>query len=114
VADQHRRGDLVGHLAQARDQLVRAGTVELVLIANVRRDQRGLDALERLARAARGRAEDELGDEVMLAQVARDRLGGAPSPFRQRPVVVRQSGLVPAGLGVAQEVEALRAQRCLA
>src|ERR687898_437574 len=107
VSDEHHRGDVIRHAVQALEQHVGARAVELGLVSYGHRPERRLKPLERFACAPRGRAQHELGRDVMLAQVARDRAGGAPAPARERPFVIGQLGLLPAGLRVAQQVETL-------
>lgn len=80
VADDHHRGDVVRHPAQALEEDPRARAVELGLVSHGHRPERRLDTRERLSRAARRRAQHELGRDLMLAQVPRDRTGGTPSP----------------------------------
>src|SRR5262249_11055646 len=61
--------------------------------------------LERLARARGRRAEDELGLDAEGAEMLGDSLRVAPAARRERPLVIRESRIVPARLRVPEEVE---------
>ncbi len=57
----HQHGlDVVGHQADAREELIRGGSVQLVLDDDGRAAERRPQELERLARSRGGRAEHEL------------------------------------------------------
>jgi hypothetical protein len=106
VADHQHRPDIVGQAAQAREQVVGARAVQLALHAHLRVPERGLDPLERLARAAGSRAQHQLRLELPRAHVLGDPLRRPLAAPRQRTVVVRQLGVLPTRLGVPQEVHA--------
>jgi hypothetical protein len=60
---------------------------------------------ERLARARRRGAKDELGPRVERAQVLGDPLRVPAPARRQRPLTIREPWVSPAGLRVPEEIE---------
>lgn len=80
VTDHESRVDAVLQPPQAKEQLLGAGAVELVLDPHLRAPtEAGLDQLKRLPSAERGRTEDHLGGDPVLAEVLGEALRGAAS-----------------------------------
>jgi hypothetical protein len=69
--------------------------------------ERRCDQLERLPSPPGRRAEDERRTDPLAIKVLGDPGGGAPPAGRKRPLVIDEDGVVPARLGVAEEVENL-------
>jgi hypothetical protein len=90
VVGDHEDGlDLACHGPEAFEQDRLARGVEAVLDLDARLlAERRPDAVERLLRSNRRRAEDELGADALLLEVAGQTRGCAPSPWGERPVVV--------------------------
>ena len=94
--------------AKSREQLVMRGRVELRRKPSLRLPERRPDRVERLPRSHGRRAEHEVRRRARLPQVPRHLLPRLAATRRKRPVAIREAGLVPARLQVAQEVK-----RCL-
>src|SRR5437660_325130 len=104
VADDHRPLDRVGQPAQAVEQLARPRPVQLLLDLDVHVvAELDADQLQRLPRAGGGRAEDEVGADLLLAQVHGEAARRLPSARGQRPVAVGLAVRRPARLGVAEQ-----------
>jgi hypothetical protein len=61
------------------------------------------DPIERLARATRRRAAHERRRDPFPAQMLRDQVGRAGATRRERPIVIGELRVLPAGLRMAQE-----------
>jgi hypothetical protein len=65
------------------------------------------DGRQRLAGPQRRGAQHHRRPNLRGCQVGRQDFGGSPAPRRQGPVGIGKAGLVPAGLGMAEQPEAL-------
>src|SRR3546814_2293367 len=81
------------------------GLVDVVLQALVDVADLPEHRFERLARAPRRRAQDQVGHQALLLQPAAGGLGLGVAFGRQRPVEVRLPGRGRLGVGVAQRSE---------
>ena len=111
VADQHGRRRPVGQASKPFQELGRSGAVQCPLdpdleaVSHCREDGR-----QGLAGPERGRAQDHARPDVRDGPVGRQQLRGPPTPRRQRPVGIGKARVVPAGLGVAEQPEALHSK----
>jgi len=106
VTDHESRVDGFLQPPQAEEQLFRAGAIELVLDQHSRAPaEAGLDQLQRLPSAERGRTEDHLGSDPVLAEVLGEALRGAASARGQWPIAIGQAVIGPARLGMSEQVE---------
>ncbi len=104
VPDQQDRVDLVTHVPQTVQELVRRGAVELGLDLNL---AGGRDQVKCLARPERGRAEHQRDRDLLAPQVSADPLRRFAPAWRQRAIVIGEPRVVPARLRMAQYQQTL-------
>ena len=96
------------HTSEPVQQLCRSGPVQRPLDPDLEGvPERGEDGRQCLAGPQRRRAQHHRRPDVRGGQVGRQELGGSPAPRRQGPVGIGKAWLVPAGLGMAEQPEAL-------
>ena len=104
VADHHHRAGVLGDAPQALEHVRGAGGVQLGLDRNL---ATRLHTLERLARAARRRADHQLRSDVLVAEMLIEQADRTPAARGERTLVIIKTGVVPARLGVAQYEQSL-------
>jgi hypothetical protein len=108
VSNHHHRVDRRGDGLQALEKVVgvegvdRIVRADLDVCAQTRPDDR-----ERVLRPTRGRTQDERWADLAVPHVPTDALGGSLASRGERAVTVVEGGVVPAGLGVAEEQQRL-------
>jgi hypothetical protein len=108
VADQHHRVDSLGHGANSLQQHVGGSGIELCLEAYGRAGAERLShPLECFACAQSGGAEDKLRFDFVPNEVPCDPLRVAAPSRRQRPILVGESLIKPAGFRVPKEIEGM-------
>lgn len=108
MPDHHHRGDRLWHGANALEQLVCGGGIQLGFYAHRRgRRERGAHKCERLARALSGGAEDKLRRDFEPDEVLGDPLRVPPASPRQRPLSVSERLISPTGFRMPEEVESV-------
>jgi hypothetical protein len=102
VPDQHQRGDRFGQGANALEQLIGAGSVQLLLQPDrPRRGERGSQQLERLACPLGRGAEDKLRLDSEPDKVLGDPPSVPVASWRKWPLVVAEGGIGLAGFRVS-------------
>lgn len=102
VSDQQDRGYRAVHRSQPGEELGGGRGVEAVFDQGLDgAAEAGRDALECLPGSRRGGTEDERRGDLVAAQVLGDELAGTVAARGERPVAVRERGIVPTRLRVA-------------